>query len=63
MAGKGIRLAAFRRNKGIKSKDDQTVAPGINLIYETDRQTGVAYVCLSLYLVWSGDWSITGGGF
>lgn len=38
-AGNRIQLAAFRRNKGIKSKDDETVAPGISLIYETDRQT------------------------
>lgn len=40
-AGKGVQLAAFRRNKVIKSKDDQTLAPGIGLIYETDRQTAV----------------------
>lgn len=36
-AGKGVPLAAFRRNEVIKSKDDQTLAPGIRLTYETDR--------------------------
>lgn len=37
-AGKGFQLAALRRNKVIKSKDDQTL-PGIGLTYKTDRQT------------------------
>lgn len=45
-AGKGVRLAAFRRNEGIKSKDEQTRAPGISPIYETERQTVMADECL-----------------
>lgn len=38
-AGKGVQLAAPRRNKVIKSKEDQTLPPGIHLTYKPDRQT------------------------
>lgn len=38
-AGNGVQLAVFRRNRVIKSKEDQTLAPGIGLTYEPDRHT------------------------
>lgn len=38
-AGKVAQLIAFRRSKAVKSKDDQTLAPGTDLTCQTDRQT------------------------
>ena len=38
-AGKVAQLTAFRGSKAVKSKDDQTLAPGTDLTCQTDRQT------------------------
>ena len=38
-AGKVAQLTAFRTNKAVKSKDGQILAPGTDLICQTDRQT------------------------
>lgn len=60
-AGNGVQLAVFRRNRVIKSKEDQTLAPGIGLTYEPDRHTWLAFVSFVSMWYGAGDRSTADG--